>query len=172
MSQSISYLGKGLLAISSSYLMLAGSSAHASMESDAASVFAAALLGSFTFNSVRTAEDISLSFMHFTKSGRQSLISELQRSKVVVESVSKKGGVKSFANPAKFSVVRRAGAAGVDEYDIRGDFEIQTSLCEGASCVPSGPRKRIAVTGVVVPVTAFSRPSLKVSVIALGELVK
>lgn len=141
-------------------------------EADALEVFAAAVGGAFTFNGQRVVDDVSLSFMHFTKSGRAALISELQRTGVISQATTKRGALKAFATSNKFIASRRVGKNGVDEYDVRGEMELQWNICDAGSCVPAGPRRKVGASGTVVPVVAFGRPSYKVSALTIDEVTK
>lgn len=159
---------------SSSSLMLAIllASPVLAADGDAAEIFAIAASGAFTFNGQRVVDDVSLSFMHFTKAGRQAVISELQRTGVISQAMMKKGALKAFSSGNKFVSTRRVGRGGVDEYDLRGEIELQWNICDGGSCVPAGPRKKVSASGTVIPVTAFGRPSYKVSSIVIDEVSK
>ncbi len=162
-----------LMAASSALMIsaLAAPLARAS-DIDATETFSAALSGAFTFSGQRAADDIPLSFMHFTKAGRLALIDELQRTGVVAQAVAKKGSLKAFASSNKFISTRRVGPSGVDEYEVKGEVELQWNTCEVGSCVPTGPRKKAIATGTVVQVTAYGRPAFKISNIALAEVAK
>ena len=162
-------------ALASSYLMLAvlhTPLAFASPERDASEVFSAAVGGGFTFNGQRVVDDVSLSFLHYTKAGRAALINELERTRVIYQLIGKKGALRAFSQANKFSATKRVGPSGLDEYMVRGEMELQWSVCDISSCVPSGPRNKVSVQGLVIPVTAFGRPAYKVDSLTVSEVGK
>lgn len=134
-------------------------------EADAKEVFSVASAGGMTFSANRVVEDVSLVFMHFTPEGRASLISELERTGLVAEVVGKGAAVRAELPVAALQVARRAGADGLDEYDVSGTMKLQWSRCTspGVGCTPVGLSKDAKVSGTVLQVTVSGRPAYRIS---------
>lgn len=139
-------------------------------QTEALEVFSAATCGALTFQGDRMVEDISNSFMHFTKSGRAALISELSRVGILTQSVSKSGALSCAVSPQGLTPVgRRVGDNGLDEFDVKADINLQWSRCDGRACTKFGTPKKAVVTGTVTTLTVNGRPAYKLSAITFQE---
>lgn len=136
-----------------------------SAESDAKEVFSVAAAGAMTFTPSRIVEDVGLVFLHFTSQGRQSLIGELERTGVVAEALGKGAGLRGDLPPGSIQVRRRAGADGLDEYEVAGEMRLQWSRCSagGGNCVNAGAAKLAKVSGTVLQVTVNGRPAYRIN---------
>lgn len=131
--------------------------------SDAREVFSVAAAGAMTFAGDRVVEDVSVVYLHFTPEGRSALISELERTGIVAEVVSKRLSVRSDLPISSVQAHRRVGVDGLDEYDMTGDMRLQWSRCEPAGCSAVGAPKAVKVSGVVVQSTLNGRPAYRIS---------
>ena len=156
-------------AIAPLLIVLASGNAVAG-QTEALEVFQSAACGALNFQGDRMVEDISNSFMHFTKSGRASLISELSRVGVLTQSVSNSGALRCVAIPQGLAPVgRRVGENGLDEYDVKTEVNLEWSRCEGRSCSKSGPSKKAVISGTVATLSLNGRLAYKLTRITVQE---
>ena len=138
-------------------------------QDEAREVFAVAASSSLTFMSERVVEDVSQSFLQYTKAGRTGLISEMERVGVLGPAVNKGMSLRTNMTSSTVAVARRVGSNGLDEYDMRGVAVLQWTKCGTSGCVDSGDSKKAVITGVVVSMVLNGRPGYRVSSITLSE---
>lgn len=155
--------------IGSLLIALASGGAYAG-QSEALEVFQSATCAALTFQGDRMVDDISNSFMHFTRTGRASLIAELSRVGILTQTVSKSGALRCTVIPQGLAPVgRRLGDNGLDEYDVKADVSLQWSRCDGRNCSKVGAPGKATVSGTVATLTMNGRPAYRLTRITFQE---
>ena len=132
-------------------------------EGDAKVLFSTAVSTALTFKNERMIDEIGASFTHFTQSGREQLLNEMDRTGVIEQAAQNNGSLSTALTPASVSSLRRDGPRGEVSFDMSAEVSLQWQRCVVRTCVPVGAPKPARVAGTVIAVTSNGRPSYKVS---------
>lgn len=136
-------------------------------EGEARTVFTTAITTAFNFKSYQIADEISLSFPHFTKNGRASLISLLDSSGIVKEAVNKNGSLQTTIKNGTLHV-EIAKINNNDIYIVTTNALFQWQRCIQRTCVPVGNEKPNLIKAEIISVMENNRPAMKVNHISFN----
>lgn len=136
-------------------------------EGEARTVFNTAITTAFNFKSHQIADEISLSFPHFTKNGRASLINILESSGIVKEAVTKNGSLQTTIKNGSLHV-EIAKINNNDIYIITANALFQWQRCIQRTCVPVGDEKPHLIKAEVISVMENNRPAMKINHISFN----